>query len=79
MYIYQCDCYHYQTHKKHPEAALMIFEVAWKGIIRVGQLKGAVSFLHSLSTGLDTEDFDTVLLSLQIMFNQVVLETSWGA
>lgn len=57
----------------------MIFEDAWKGIIRVGQLEGAVSFLYSPSTGLDTEDFDTVLLSLQVMFNQVVLETSWGA
>ncbi|OBT83101.1 hypothetical protein VE02_09056 [Pseudogymnoascus sp. 03VT05] len=65
--------------KKHPEAALMIFEVAWKGIIRAGQLKGAVSFLYDLSTGLDSEDFDTVLLSLQIMSNQVVLETSWEA
>ncbi|KFY17967.1 hypothetical protein V492_00247 [Pseudogymnoascus sp. VKM F-4246] len=65
--------------KEHPEAALMIFEVAWKGIIRAGQLKDAVSFLYDLSSGLDTEDFDTVLLSLQIMSRQVVLETSWEA
>ena len=63
--------------KEHPEAALMIFEVAWKGIICAGQLEGAVSFLYDLDSRLDGEDFDTVLLSLQTMSNQVVLQTSW--
>ncbi|OBT92539.2 hypothetical protein VE01_09468 [Pseudogymnoascus verrucosus] len=65
--------------KEHQEAALMIFEVTWKGMIREGQLKGAVSFLNRLSHGLDEEDFDTVLLSLRIMYDDIVLETSWEA
>ncbi|KFY24927.1 hypothetical protein V493_04943 [Pseudogymnoascus sp. VKM F-4281 (FW-2241)] len=65
--------------KKHPEAAVMIFEVAWKGIICAGQLKGAVSFLYDLDGRLDGEDFDMVLLSLQAMSNQAVLQTSWEA
>ncbi|OBT39290.1 hypothetical protein VE00_10666 [Pseudogymnoascus sp. WSF 3629] len=47
--------------KEHQEAALMIFEVTWKGMIREGQLKGAVSFLNRLGHGLDEEDFDTVV------------------
>ena len=62
--------------KEHQEAALMIFEVTWKGMIREGQLKGAASFLERLGNGLDEEDFDTVLLSLRNMYG-IVLETSW--
>lgn len=57
----------------------MIFEVTWKGIIHAGQLKGAVSFLCDLSGGLDDQDFDTVLQSLQTMYDHVVLETLWEA
>ncbi|KFY61366.1 hypothetical protein V496_05055 [Pseudogymnoascus sp. VKM F-4515 (FW-2607)] len=63
--------------KEHQEAALMIFEVPWKGMIREGQLKGAVSFLNRLGHGLDEEDFDTVLLSLRTMYDDTVLETLW--
>ncbi|KFZ03240.1 hypothetical protein V501_09402 [Pseudogymnoascus sp. VKM F-4519 (FW-2642)] len=64
--------------KKHPEAALRIFEVTWKGMIREGQLTGAVSFLNHLGGGLDEEDFDTVLLSLRDMYG-IVQESSWDA
>ncbi|KFY81209.1 hypothetical protein V499_00035 [Pseudogymnoascus sp. VKM F-103] len=63
--------------KEHQEAALMIFEVTWKGMIREGQLKGAVSFLNRLGHRLDEEDFDTVLLSLRTMYDDIVRETSW--
>ena len=65
--------------KKHQEAALMDFEVTWKGMIREGQLKSAVSFLNRLGDGLDEEDFDTVLLSLRTMYDDIVRETSWEA
>ncbi|OBT92503.2 hypothetical protein VE01_09435 [Pseudogymnoascus verrucosus] len=63
--------------KEHREAALMIFEVTWKGMIHEGQLKGAVAFLNRLGYRLDEEDFDTVLLSLRTMYDTVVLGTSW--
>ncbi|KFZ24491.1 hypothetical protein V502_01026 [Pseudogymnoascus sp. VKM F-4520 (FW-2644)] len=65
--------------KEHQEAALMIFEVTWKGMIREGQLKGATSFLNRLGGGLDEEDFDTVLLSLRTMYDDIVRQTSWEA
>ncbi|KFY50791.1 hypothetical protein V495_00094 [Pseudogymnoascus sp. VKM F-4514 (FW-929)] len=64
--------------KKHPKAALRIFELTWKGMIREGQLTGAVSFLNHLGSRLDEEDFDTVLLSLRDMYGNVQ-ETSWDA
>lgn len=64
--------------KKHPKVALRIFELTWKGMIREGQLKAAVSFLNHLGGGLDEEDFDTVLLSLRDMYG-IVQGTSWDA
>ncbi|KAL5351773.1 hypothetical protein ACLOAV_003634 [Pseudogymnoascus australis] len=64
--------------KKHPKAALRIFELTWKGIIREGQLTGAVSFLNHLGGGLDKEDFDTILLSLRDIYGNIQ-ETSWDA
>ncbi|KFY30557.1 hypothetical protein V493_01830 [Pseudogymnoascus sp. VKM F-4281 (FW-2241)] len=63
--------------KRHPEAVLILFEVAWRGIICAGQLKGAVSFLNCLGDRLNGQEFETVLLTLRTMFDNIVGETSW--
>ncbi|KAL5346693.1 hypothetical protein ACLOAV_008400 [Pseudogymnoascus australis] len=65
--------------KEHPNVALIIFEVVWKGTICAGQLEDAVSFLFDLDTELHEEDFDKVMLSLYAMSKPSGLKPSWEA
>ncbi|KFZ24196.1 hypothetical protein V502_01324 [Pseudogymnoascus sp. VKM F-4520 (FW-2644)] len=65
--------------KDHPKVALIFFEAAWKGIFYAGRIKDAELFILDLQRELDTQDYDTLFLSLHTIYDHVVLETSWAA
>lgn len=65
--------------KDHPKVALIFFEAAWKGIFYAGRTKDTKLFMDDLHRKLDTQDYDTLLLSLYTIYDHVVLETSWAA
>ncbi|KFY61362.1 hypothetical protein V496_05051 [Pseudogymnoascus sp. VKM F-4515 (FW-2607)] len=72
-------------HIKDPNAALILFEATWNGILYAPILiLGGTAFrlfllMEILCDRLDTQNYDTLLLLLYSMYDHVVLETSWAA
>lgn len=65
-------------HMKDPNAALILFEATWNFILG-GSVQKLAFLMENLYDRLDTQDYDTLLLSLYTMYDHVVLETSWAA
>lgn len=64
-------------HIKDPNAALMLFEATWNGLLGGSDKLGPL--MEKLYDRLDTQDYDTLASSLYPMYDHVVLETSWAA